>query len=430
MKLFIILITLINFCYSQATSFSVYGVGERVNSNDPISIGIGSATFFSGNSKGINNDSSSSLWRSALTRFSIHSGINYLKVPGFSEQLQQNLTSFSVLFPVGNKKVFGFGLQPTFRTNSLNFSDDEFTYIGSDKSPTNEPIGYKSNYQIDGGISQIYFIYSQKINSNLSGGIKYAVLFGNQIFNDELYTYDIVLDTVFTSGILINEIQMDTTSLFVTAINANMTAVNKHREFKGSSIAFEARYLSNKHEFVLNLLTYNKNRIITLIEQNINNFISTNTTSTYSEDYSSNFGFGYKYQISKKSGVIIELHNKSPFNIPKSASIFRILPPKERSLHVGGFYRMQNSKIGFWNNITYRFGAYSINNIFSDAQYKNSGLTLGIGLEYLNNSQSADIAIRFGNKESEMFKSKKENYISFHIGLTTGEKWFMKRRRK
>tara|TARA_B000000460_G_scaffold225000_1_gene179047 strand:+ start:126 stop:281 length:156 start_codon:yes stop_codon:yes gene_type:complete len=51
-------------------------------------------------------------------------------------------------------------------------------------------------------------------------------------------------------------------------------------------------------------------------------------------------------------------------------------------------------------------------------------------LEYLGNTQSIDFAFRFGKKDSRLIIGEYEEYISFHIGITTGEKWFMKRRRK
>jgi hypothetical protein len=41
-----------------------------------------------------------------------------------------------------------------------------------------------------------------------------------------------------------------------------------------------------------------------------------------------------------------------------------------------------------------------------------------------------DFAFRFGKKDSRLIIGEYEEYISFHIGIATGEKWFMKRRRK
>ena len=67
---------------------------------------------------------------------------------------------------------------------------------------------------------------------------------------------------------------------------------------------------------------------------------------------------------------------------------------------------------------------------FSDGIFRDVGATFGIGFEYLSNTQSVDFALRLGKKESRLLFGEYEEYISFHIGITTGEKWFMKRRRK
>ena len=157
MKIYFCLILITGIGFSQSTGLSVYGVGEKIDNTDPASLAMGSSSFFSGNSKHISNGSTSSLWRSALTRFIIHSGLNYLSTTQFSNQLQQNLTSFSILFPLGNKKVIGLGLKPAYRTNKLTVTDEDFQFIGADESITGAPIAYKNSYTIDGGISEIFW---------------------------------------------------------------------------------------------------------------------------------------------------------------------------------------------------------------------------------------------------------------------------------
>jgi hypothetical protein len=77
-----------------------------------------------------------------------------------------------------------------------------------------------------------------------------------------------------------------------------------------------------------------------------------------------------------------------------------------------------------------RGGAYVKNLDFTDGIFRDVGATVGLGLEYLGNTQSVDLALRLGKKESRLLFGEYEEYISFHIGITTGEKWFMKRRRK
>jgi len=433
MKIYFFLIIITGIGFSQ-TDLSAYGVGGGIHNSDPASLALGNSSFFSGNSKHISIDSPSSLWRSALTRFSVHTGFNYLSTAKYPDQYQQNLTSFSILFPVGIKKVFGFGLQPIYRSNKLNITDEDFKFIGADESITGAPIAYKNTYAIDGGISELFLLYSQKLTHNISGGIKYSLLFGNQSSNDELYTYDVQFDTLSSGGLLINEFVDNEDTLYAIANYSGMTEINKYRKFSGSGISAEGRYADEKHEFVINLMLNGKINVETTNQLTmVNSYTTTTTVNTFENsatDFSSNFGLGYRYKILNNSGITVEIHNKSPFNIPENAAIFNIMPPREESIHFGGYYQIRNSKIGYWNNLNMRGGAYAKSLEFTDGVFKDVGGTIGFGLEYLGNTQSIDFAFRFGKKDSRLIIGEYEEYISFNIGMTTGEKWFMKRRRK
>jgi len=427
-NLYLILITGIGF--SQATGLSAYGVGEKIHNTDPASLALGNSSFFSGNSKHISIDSPSSLWRSTLTRFSIHSGFNYLSTTQYPDQHQQNLTSFSILFPVGIKKVFGFGLRPTYRSNKLNINDEDFKFIGADESITGVPIAYKNFYSIDGGISELFLLYSQKLTRNISTGIKYSFFFGNKIINDELYTYDIQFDTSSSGGLLIDTLLDNEDTLYIKANNGFMTEINKHQKFSGSSISADGRYTDEKLEFVVNLVLNGKINVETTNQLTMVNLSTTNIFENSSTNLSSNIGIGSRYKIFNNSGITLEIHNKSPFNIPENVAIFNIMPPREESIHFGSYYQIRNSKIGYWNNLNIRVGAYAKNLKFIDGVFKDVAGTIGIGLEYLGNTQSIDLSFRFGKKDSRLIIGEYEKYISFNIGITTGEKWFMKRRRK
>ena len=156
MRNYLLLIIITVLCYSQSSGFSIYGVGENIQNNAPASLSMGNSLFFSGNSKNISTGSPSSLWRSALTRFTIHSGMNVLKSTQFPQQYHQSLTSFSFLFPVGNKKVFGIGLQPAYRTNRLEI-EEPLQYSANENGINT---AFKEHYLIDGGISKIFLQYS------------------------------------------------------------------------------------------------------------------------------------------------------------------------------------------------------------------------------------------------------------------------------
>ena len=429
MKKCLLLLLIFRFVYSQATGFSIYGVGERIQNTDPTAIALGNSSFFSGNSKNISNESPSSLWRSALTRFSIYSGINYLKNSQFPEQYQHNLTSFSLLFPVGNKKVFGFGLQPVYRTNKLDIRSEDFQFIGVNESITDKPIALKNNYSIDGGISELFLEYSRKLSPHYSGGIKYSFLFGNQYLDAELYTYDIVIDTTL-SGFLIGEIVENDDILYLQYEDSVVTSLNKFRKFSGSTLTMEGRYTGSKNEWVVRISINGRVGVKTQNVQATENTIYTNSFDNSSNTILSNLGFGHLYQFENNLGFTVEMHKEFPFNIPENAALFNIMPPEENSIHFGSYYQIRNSKVGFWNNLNIRSGAYIKELDFTGGKYLDYGGTLGLGIEYLGNTQSIDLALRAGKKESRVLDRKYEEYISFHIGITTGEKWFMKRRRK
>ena len=126
----------------------------------------------------------------------------------------------------------------------------------------------------------------------------------------------------------------------------------------------------------------------------------------------------------------MEAQKKYPLNIPAEIALFNILPPNVTSVHFGSYYRFQNSKIGFWNNLNLSGGIYLKKIEFTEWDGLDYGAACGLGIEFLGNTQSIDIAVRVGKKESPVLIGEYENYTSFHVGISTGEKWFMKRRRK
>ena len=353
--------------------------------------------------------------------------MNVLKSTQFPQQYHQSLTSFSLIFPVGNKKVFGFGLQPVFRTNKLDIRDADFQYIGVHESSTGLPIALKNNYSIDGGISEVFVEYSKKLYPHYSGGLKYSFLFGNQYLDDELYTYDVEIDSIST-GLILSEIVDD--SLYAGAVNGMMTELNKAHKFSGSIFTVEGRYTGEKQEWVVRTSINSKIQVRTQNIQTADNTTYTNSFINSTNAIISELGFGYLYQIKNNSGITMELHKKYPFNIPENVAFFNIMPPEENSIHFGSYYQIRNSKIGFWNNLNIRGGAYLKELDFNGGKFLDYGGTLGLGIEYLGYSQSIDLALRAGKKESRVLDGEYEEYISFHIGIITGEKWFMKSRRK
>ena len=415
------LILLILFCtvgFSQATSFALYGLGEEIGNTDPASIALGNSKFFTGNSKHISSGSPSSVWKSSLTHFTMHTGMNYLSASSFPKQFQHNLTHFSLRFPIGNKKVISFGLQPSFRTNRLEIEGNYQYSINNN----GVDIAYNNYYFVDGGISKLFLIYSWEESSNLSFGIEYSSLFGNQFIDDRLNTYEVEIDTI-SSGTVISEIVDGDNIYFVHPINGEMINVIKTHKYTGSELILEGRYTTLYHEGVVRLGVNGPIQV-----QSEDNF---NDDSNYLSDaIISELSFGYHYKKSDNSGIIFETHVIPPFNLPHAVALFNIMPPCKNSIHLGTYYQITNPKFGFWNNINLRGGVYLKRLDFSKNEYFDFGVTLGLGLEYIANTQIFDIALRVGERESYILQDQNENYISLHFGIMTGEKWFIKRRRK
>ena len=292
-----------------------------------------------------------------------------------------------------------------------------------------EPFAYYHKYFVDGGISKAFIQYSWKAANNLSFGFQYSSLFGNQFTDDELFIYEVASDTIESNGIVITEMIDNGTTYYLHPVNGEKINVTKSHQFSGSEIMIEGRYSTSKQEWAVRTGFYGKTKVQTKMEQISQDYLRSDFKNT-SEGKLSEIAFGYHYKTSDYLGMVFECQSNYPFNIPEAIALFNIMPPKEKSIHFGTYYLYENPKIGFWNNINLRGGGYLKKLDFILEKYLDYGITLGFGLEYLANTQSLDIAFRVGNKESFIIEGEKENYISFHIGITTGEKWFMKRRRK
>ncbi|SVD43146.1 uncharacterized protein METZ01_LOCUS396000, partial [marine metagenome] len=230
--------------------------------------------------------------------------------------------------------------------------------------------------------------------------------------------------------LIIAEIISGADTIYAKAEDGIMTGLSKYRQFLGSILTMEGRYTDEKQEFLFRASVNGSIRVKTKNIQFSNNTTYTNSFINTSDPILSEVGIGYLYKIKNNSAIIMELYKKYPLNIPENASLFNVLPPEENSIHLGSFYQIRNKRVGLWNSVNIRGGAYLKELDFTGDKFLDYGATIGIGLEYFSNSQSIDFAFRAGKKESRIANGEYEKYISFHFGFTTGEKWFMKSRRK
>ena len=63
-----------------------------------------------------------------------------------------------------------------------------------------------------------------------------------------------------------------------------------------------------------------------------------------------------------------------------------------------------------------------------NSELTDNGFTLGFGIEYLNYKNSIDIAFKIGRRDSEYSLIDYESYYKLVFSITSGEKWFERRR--
>ena len=90
----------------------------------------------------------------------------------------------------------------------------------------------------------------------------------------------------------------------------------------------------------------------------------------------------------------------------------------------------ENSRIGFWNSLTLR-GGFMINQIIYDTySVQDNAVTIGFGLKFLNNTNEVDISFSSGIRKTQNEIYPDEKYINVNFGISSGDTWFKKIRRK
>jgi len=425
----LIIILLLNFCSAQASGVSVFGLGDRLGNIDAASQGLGKSNFFTGNLNGISFSSPSSIWKTNLTCFNINSGMNFLDIPENRQLFHQSLSLFSVTFPIKKEMSIGFGIRPLYRTNKFKFSED-IIFFGEDKSNTGSPIAYEKLFQIDGGLSKLFFQYSSRINRQFSIGIEYAFLFGNFVLKESRYMYSVALES--EGNISLSEYNYGDSIYYLNILDGELTNILKNKRIKSSEIIIEGSFKKQFWQLLLRGIINGQAEFFLNTSETTDGMQSIYDIVKMESAKFSSIGIGYNYFTNNNYGLILETHISKPFNISKEVLLFNIMPPSENSFHLGFYRNILNKNYGYWSNFSLRFGSYikEINFVEYSNNYFDYGLTFGIGLELLSNSQFFDISLCAGKRGNPLFEGESEKYIGIHLGLTTGEKWFLKRRRK
>lgn len=408
----LIIIAVFSFLYSQASSLAIQGLGEVAEYHDAASAALGKSVFFSGNHNGLCQTSISSLWRSPLTRFSVTSSFDIVETDILPAQESQYFRNLSFTFPIGKEEVVSIGLQPYTRT-------DYFIHepLGSNPNVNygNQYYTSRSFYHGEGGLAELYAAYSARATENFSLGLKWNIQFGTLTQSDTVFTY--MVSTNPETG----EISYGISPVDVTIFQSN-------NRFNGHSIQLEGRYVNGKHEFAASAVLRPQLKIVS---QTYYTGLGSGPDDEVSADFSfRSLGTGYKYDTGKASGVLAEFNWFNAEALPNGIDLFQNSPGEKIRLSMGAFRRFSNPRITAWDAITARAGWFYTHSGDPTLGYDDYGITLGIGIDYLNYKNSLDLGLVLGQRNSDFDEFKTENYLSLVVGFATGENWFVKRKRE
>ena len=159
-KILIYIILNYSLLFSQTSSLSMYGYGEYINTYDASSISMGDSKYFNGFSNRISFSSPSSYWKSSLSNLMMSI---YFNNASFANEnlIENNFKIISFSFPLKDNNVIALGMNPLLRTD-INIEESEYSFIGSNESPTGNTMAYKSDYSFSGGMSEFFILYSSK----------------------------------------------------------------------------------------------------------------------------------------------------------------------------------------------------------------------------------------------------------------------------
>ena len=418
MKRIGLIIILINVMFSQTSSMSLYGFGEYIDSYDASSISMGDVKLFNVSEKKIVLSSPSTHTNIDYSNLSMSIAFNRLLL-GDNKLSSNNFHYFSFVFPFTDKLSLGLGMNPLFRCNA-EVKELDYNYIGADQSNVDynndgilDPLAYKTDYNINGGISELHASLGSKIGENIKWGVKFAKLFGT---SDRSYFLNMYVPQYNQEGSITNYLFLNSSS-----------EVN---EYEYSSYSYKVDIRSRLKLFdnsqVIAFSFEKANPMKIKVDADFNSIENVDELSFISNSGYEKYGFGLKMNIDDEFGFIFETHQFNSFKSPQSVNIFESNNPDIFSLNCGLYKKLSNKKRNYSTNM--KIGFYNKLYDIESHEISDMGLTFGIGVEYLNYN-SFDVGVKFGYRESSDLNIQNEEYYKLYLTLNSGEKWFVKNRR-
>lgn len=380
----------------QNSNYSSYGFGLPTPYLSVRSLGLGNTGVAISDSLSLNL-ANPALWNGFATT-SLQGQLGSSMLENQQGILTQFL-GFSVKFPVGDKIGLALGITPVTRMNGKKSFTDS-TSFGS------TVVNYSSDVQVSGGISQFFIGGGYRVSPRFQLGLKAQVYFGNYLTKmDTDLDDDGSINSYFKKYTIVQGVQIGTGSYWISRDRKSELALYLDYRLKFESYRMYDFYFGDD-----------------------------STTSRQAIPYPATFQLGARRKISKSLAFSADVSHSIV-----SGSLFKDFYVLEKTEVQNPFYiglGIEKEKpylpgSNIWQQMALRGGVYYKSEmIYQSGGLKESGISIGVGLPFMQNLNRVDLAIVAAIRDGFLNETYgKEKVLSFYISVTTGELWFRKFKR-
>lgn len=393
--------------------YNGYGLGLIHTTNQISSKGAASAGLIPAFRKNISLDNPST-WQN-LRFTTLNSGLSnhQISLDSGIENGSSELVNVQLIIPIALKYAFGFSLEPLTVQRTFLRNDSTVTIFDGDSLFTYTEI------RSGGGLSVFTTAFSWPLNNQIQLGLKLEYLFGSsryenlfKVNNNNFRAYD----QIFYEGLLFKGY------------------------FNGQALKKEKFNLGIFGSFGMTLNELSAQKYSTRLFEDINNnniydindypdSLSRDTLSLINIYKPSQFSLGLNIDLKNGINLISEIDWLK--NGSRETTNLSILPDViGEKFHLNfGVIKFPFGRLNEWyDRFNYRGGIYHTSHTLkiSGKSINESGYTLGIGFKFGAAGNQIDFAFKGGNRS--ISGNQKEKIKEFSIGISLGDKWFLRRR--
>ena len=383
-----------------ASPYSFYGLGETKFNGTIENKSMGGMSVIN-DSLRINLQNPADLTSLKLTGFAVGGSFVATKLKTDQDTEKAQRTTFDYLamaFPVSSKMAFSLGLMPysSVGYKIINITNDEGTRFNG-----------------VGNINKFFVGAGYQINKNFSIGADLSYNFGKTEKSALYLRSDIQYGTREQNIATINGLT------FKTGLNYK-AKINKY-DFTTGLIFIPGSVLKADNTRNIAKITYTASGSEIVWEVNDVEIPNSEIRLPSKFTVGSGFGLDKKWFV----GAEATLSSKGNYGDNYSGAEYE----KASKFALGGYYIPKyNSFSSYFDRVSYRAGLRYENTglVLKSESIKDRAITLGLGLPLYGSN--LNVGMEIGKRGTTNAGLIQENYMSFSVGLSFNDRWFVKRR--